>query len=905
MHYARMLRGTRQFLANSSIDAKRPNVHAGLRGDMGWLRELMVEAGPGFKSFGALARAALASPLWPEEVAVEARSLAAVFSKLDRGVDLEWLDDRPAVQLVLTEILDCSASEMDRPTRALRTREDDRVRLLDLPYARALDLRAEPPPPGPPPEVLHPERWGRIWWHAASGSGRSLVGRWLGARGRADFVDVLPGTHPPWSLGGPIFIELHESPAEALSETGFAERCCVAAPFWPEDVGLDPSCFVRVPPTLPSEFLPWLVDWVARRLPSDTRFESEPALEWLVEHALPLGLVDTPGSALGLCALMDEAGMEALRRCQLSGLVERYVLGRLTRVASRRPERTWFRDSHFQVLEALAEHWLVDAEGPWDTPRTRDQWLTRIPAELTRGRDLEWLRIGLPGANPMIRPNDVERAAQRLPPGGFRLLAVLEELGLLRAVGTNPEVLIPAPRWLWLGLMEHALQTVTGRSPLEWGEALLNPRLAERVAGALARRMRNDAVTAIEDVLELEAGDEPSYAAAIEVTFTRAGVELLSGCEIPSEPLGELFAEQLLLVVEMPGKLPGPVLGVPGEFGTSEGRHGLWLLCALAISEQLETRSGNVPLLNPWREARPDPRYRAQLDCIATAVIAAHARAEPWAFGAYRLVDRLRRVLGNSESDLAATHPLERPGEVLDQVVHGVLEWSALEPFSTEPSGLDALAQLADERKVPWESIAQAAWTAWNAAGRPESRLLALEHPRIGALWESLPVELLSEIVVGPARPRPAWARLGERHWTALASLLEESPERLEVASIPWRLAPQACLAQVLSSRTQVPQTVLEHIWRRYPEHAQRELARRLEPGTWALVELLRACPGEQIPRAADELSAPRVIRLPPPTRDAVREWLCHNVQQRPEGWRVLFRVLDQVERALRAATHQ
>jgi SAM-dependent methyltransferase len=58
------------------------------------------------------------------------------------------------------------------------------VRLEDVPFARVLDLGAEPLPPGIPDLVLQPPRWDRVLWVAASGAGRSLAGRWLAARGR-------------------------------------------------------------------------------------------------------------------------------------------------------------------------------------------------------------------------------------------------------------------------------------------------------------------------------------------------------------------------------------------------------------------------------------------------------------------------------------------------------------------------------------------------------------------------------------------------------------------------------------------------------------------------------------------------------------------------------------------------
>ena len=158
---------------------------------MGWLRDLMRAASPPYKSYGALARDALAHPRWPSDTRTKARSLAAVFSKLDREIDLEWLVDREAVKRVLAELLRCPLADV-RPSVHWRSERSAaasrRVRLHVLTYARALELVDEPLCPGFPNEVLEPAKWRSLWWHAPSGSGRSLAGQWLAARGVATFV---------------------------------------------------------------------------------------------------------------------------------------------------------------------------------------------------------------------------------------------------------------------------------------------------------------------------------------------------------------------------------------------------------------------------------------------------------------------------------------------------------------------------------------------------------------------------------------------------------------------------------------------------------------------------------------------------------------------------------------------
>src|SRR5690606_31230547 len=162
------------------------------RTEMGWIRDLMLLADAPPRSLGELGRRCLAHPGWPEEPRPKPRSLAAMLGRMDRGLDLEWLRDRPAVQQVLSEVLSCALADIQlscRPPDAGHgPSADPMLRLDDLPFARSLRLREEALPPGIP---LLPQRvsaWSAVWWYAPSGAGRSLVGRWLEARGAARWV---------------------------------------------------------------------------------------------------------------------------------------------------------------------------------------------------------------------------------------------------------------------------------------------------------------------------------------------------------------------------------------------------------------------------------------------------------------------------------------------------------------------------------------------------------------------------------------------------------------------------------------------------------------------------------------------------------------------------------------------
>src|SRR5882724_6842360 len=126
---------------------------------MGWLRDLMDQSDSACRSYGELARAALENSDWPAESRMGERSLASIFSKLDRNLEADWLAERVGVQGVLSKVLGVPLDDLRGPgsTGGNATRGDvRRLRLSALRYARALDLVEEPLCPGVPAAVLTP-----------------------------------------------------------------------------------------------------------------------------------------------------------------------------------------------------------------------------------------------------------------------------------------------------------------------------------------------------------------------------------------------------------------------------------------------------------------------------------------------------------------------------------------------------------------------------------------------------------------------------------------------------------------------------------------------------------------------------------------------------------------------------
>jgi len=139
----------------------------------------MDQSDSGCRSYGELARAALESSDWPTESRMAERSLASIFSKLDRNQEADWLAERVGVQRVLSKVLGVPLDDLrapGNPTAGAARGDLRRLRLSSLRYARALDLVDEPLCPGLPPVVLTPGAYRNTFWRAPSGSGRSLAG---------------------------------------------------------------------------------------------------------------------------------------------------------------------------------------------------------------------------------------------------------------------------------------------------------------------------------------------------------------------------------------------------------------------------------------------------------------------------------------------------------------------------------------------------------------------------------------------------------------------------------------------------------------------------------------------------------------------------------------------------------
>lgn len=905
---------------------------------MGWLRDLMGAASPPVDGYGELARRALAHPDWPADTQPQVRSLAALFSKLDRGIEIEWLADRDAAQRALALVLGCGVDAIRRAvTRDPADVSHGFVRWIDLPYARPLALREEALPPGLPARVLNPAGWRRLWWLAPSGSGRSLVGQWLAARGLARQLFAVHWREAVdrWTGAGPLFIELERADDVAGLDAALPDGpVCVAAPAPPAQ-GEGAWEVVHSPPLL--EALPTLLAWLDARLPRDGTFDANAARAWL-RPLIVSGELPSWGALLGAAGLLDARGVRDPRGQTLAQLAEPFVNERLEQASSRGSgEARWLARFGFDALIGMAQSALVSGAMPWEAARSLDEWIALVPADVRndsqpaeRGR-----ARSLSVAPVALRPS--ERAPGQVAPGAFRFVRGLVDAGLLAE--RTPGRLALSPKYLEAALLSRARRAlVRDATPFAWGEALLSPHAAPALLETLYEQLGHD-LAPLEQLAELDVSSKPALVAATEAALVCLGLRALSGADVSAEHLESAWNEQLAGLVELPGELPRPRLLCYAHHRVSPlARHAVWMLAALAASELLDDRRGRAhPLLRPWGSRTAPRALGAMLDAIYVELALPELAERDWAVEAFALAGRLlesdaagdgddsEAVASDAESesrgrdaerDTLSWHPLGRPARLVRALTDGEIDAAWLEGFGDHPLDLRALAAACELRQVPWSRMAHALWKTWQRRACPAEcdRLFAPDGPHRDRLWPHLPPEVLGA----------AWERWTERApwplqsfgsalWPAFVDYFAERWPRAPTSPV-WRQAfeemslehlQQAIVrAGLLGAAEPEVRGWLERAWRRFPAWMSTLLAERASAAdAHAVARLLEAAP----PPFDDELLQPFGEELSRRSTgreviDAARAWLLAKISARRGDWRAAYALLAELESRLARA---
>jgi hypothetical protein len=832
------------------------------------------------------------------------RSLAAIFGKLDREENLGWLAGRPEVQLGLARALGSTRDVVRLSLAPKKSAEPKRFIAWDaLPYARGLDLVEEQPFPGVPTEVLRPGAYGRLVWVAPSGGGRSLVGRFLEARGLAEFVSAPRFAAASIPRARPLYLELG-SP-EGFELDALEPGTCVALPEpWEPSGALSDVRVVHSPKI--ADVLDELLAWCRARLAANTGFDEKRMARWLSSGVFADGAARSVGDVLGLVGLADALGMEALETRPLGRIARDFVRRRAAeRLDPDGPSTPWARRSAFDALVAIARAFAVD-DAPPLVVGTSEEWSLALPAELKHGPDLDWLRAALPGADPQLLRSDVERAVTKLPPGAFRLLRTFETLGLMER---SPDGLLALrPHWLVRAAESEALSSIVDGAPAGWGEALLSPRTAPAVATRLVARARSSALR-LDELAEPDASDSPVHAASVEGAFRAVGLGVLLGAEISPELAEALWDEQLRLLFERPGALPAPRIehsvassdGAPVELGAWALGRGAFYLAGLGLSELFDAAQGRAhPLLRPWQAQKAPDGLPALLDEARRAL--EHPAAPPELAARFAaLVARLRSVVGPLGTG-GTPHALERAAAVADETSLGVLAWPSIAALERDPVARAGTRYLVETRKLEGTFV-EAVFQAYRDAGSPRDEVGVLFSPELAPLLlAGAPGEALQTLLPALAA-RDDFAELaGER----LGALVDGAPDDAPLDLC--RQVPESPLdaALALASRAGRDDAMAE-LWLRFPaaltRHAASLVSRPDEASRRALAVLFRSAPleaTEPLARALDDIE--KLMKSPTETLTAVRELLHARIARRAPGWRAAYALFSELEERCRAA---
>ncbi|HEY4104667.1 MAG TPA: hypothetical protein VGM44_12285 [Polyangiaceae bacterium] len=705
---------------------------------------------------------------------------------------------------------------------------------------------------------------------------------------------------------GPVFIELHaqRGPLPPAPRAGV----CVAGDFEPGNSGWQE---LRSAPV--ESYLADLVAWIAERLPADGRFDRARTLAWLSGEMRDSGVLDGLGAALGLCGLADELGVHTLQRKSLRQIAERFCRDRL--LATLDPEAlhsAWLRRSGYDALVGLGRRLLADSDAPWDEPRALETWLELVPLEHQRGPDLDWMRLSLSQTDSAIRPSDIEKAARKIPPGAFRIVRALQRAELLRDPFTSagshqaPETRLSlGPRWFSNALRRDATEALVSSSAQDFGEALLRGHAAPSIARELVLRLSDRGSAFIDNVLELESADSAGHAAAVDMTFRAAGVALLGGAELAPESLEALWDEVMEARLELPGELPCPRIEYDAPEPDALLTRGIWYLAALAVTSELGQRAGRRhALLRPWKASGVSP----ELGAICRQIAGDLPRApgdRVWVLRAFSLIGRLRAEIG-ALGKVDAPELLERPGVIVDEVSHGVLAWPSIAGIDADELGLPALQALAEERNVPFATVAHAIWEAWDDAQRPSNgaRFLAPDSPFASWFWPHVPSEILEALLCDARATNIPYESFTDSSWQAFLRAIDTTPARAEDAHA-FLEAPDSVLATALERGVE-SRAFYAGLWRRVPERAALELGRELDgpndKTTPRLRALLEAAPPRELARVFAAFSRPDIANLGPEKLATVRRFLHDYVRARKAGYGEAYARLSELERRIALA---
>lgn len=910
---------------------------------MGWLENLAV--GARFSTLGKVARAAVHRSDWPEGESRNERSIENMLRLVDQKQKKGqvWLEKRPDVREILADLLGVSAESLDPGLQEPDGPADPRVELKELREARPIDLRKESLYPGIPEEVLEPSEWGRSWWFANAGAGKTIVGKWLEARKLATWLrgDRLADVIPLLPATGPVYIEIARP--DTTDATRWAEDLeerdvCVAAPFLPvpldevmdvagqrkewetapeeerdeeEKPELDAAwTWIKTPPR--DEWVEDLIRWVGERMRPGGGFNADAVLEF-VQAGPWSGILDTPGEYIGICGVFEHLGAERLASASAEEFAVSFLASRIERPDLGAPTM-WTPKDLFRLISGCVEGAMVNS-GVEDTFMSEQALKEWMPADsLPAGDDSALLRLADVPAPSLA---DLDAARRRARPTAGGAIRELHRLHLLEKSGEGTVSL--RPMWLALVAAQPAIERLIAEPDRGLGRLLLRPKAAPWPLKALRDHFLREEEEdpwpdagwkLIERVVGSLQWSDAASVAVLEALFQAVGIALLD-VEMPADAvtLRRLWDAQMRLAVNRYTNAP-PQPRVFELERDSGGWENGWYVAALSISERL-TGAGMAPptsALAPWT-ADAFPELADQLLWALDWTCSAGTRggrgtsddaASPdFLDDAWRLAGRIYRRFG-VPTGVPVPRTLFAPFSFVEAIKLGKTPlWSGRVDLA---STWDVLARVADDDGLAIEAVLDALWRAKDEHGHAA----LLMHHTIPEqwrrrLWAALPRDVFAagfnssnfQIHSMP------WTFLLPVHWDVVVDAWRADKNRRSFDGVEH--LPESHARIVVRER--LPgvwrRDVYDGIWERYPamcvEEAVAELLTPPLPGEpeGAIWRTPSGRVGEVVKAVEPHLAT---ILADPTTRAHLARWARYEVAGRGQHWEEAWRLLNAAE---------
>ncbi|EAU64234.1 hypothetical protein STIAU_4584 [Stigmatella aurantiaca DW4/3-1] len=860
-----------------------------------------------------MARQLKALPAWPPEEKLGENSLGTYLGDFDKGKKLDWLQDRPRVRAVLAQFLHLHPEDLDSQLVELTSpskRPRPEIQFWDVDIRR-VDPRKEPPPPVFPQAVLDTGDW-PVLWRAPSGSGRTLVGKWIEAQGVARFIQAENWAEALGQLvdGQDTFIELmspdglpRDPPAGArplsvcVAVEGAPRRRGRPQHFFPLSAEKEPEFTwdqVSSPP--PATWLEPLVNWVHERSHKDPHFDAKACVDWMQDTLIPQRILDGFGTVLGFIGLYaryskDIRSMEPKQAWMT--LAKLFLRMRKDQVETQ--IETGKVPDLLKQLTHLGQA-VLQGEHPWQEPQRWNEWLelARMPSD---EQALAYLKR-LSGQHGLqLNERQLQKAVEKQPPSASAILHSLQQLQLLRE--KRPRLYTLHPRWLLTTLLTQAADDLLNESHEKWGTALLKAHGARFVMASLLGRCGTGDFKPIQRLLETRPFDSPAWAAAVECAFRALGLTVFRGTsEVPQKILSEVLELQQRLLIDRNG-WPRPRISYSPDIDYLPLKYGLWLLAGHTLVDRLRAKpEGLHPMLTLQGNFPQGSELSQALSQVWTAVFD-ESSDESLQFRVLSFYGRLLPRTGLFSNAFARVHDLQVPAFLLTRLQPGALLWGDVEHASWDKL-FPLLPQYAAQHQQPWEPIVNALWRAWLAQDKDGSSLFSFQQPWAQDLWALVPPEvLLSQRLSWVLREeRFPYERLRDEQWSALLTSWKDNPHRdfSERENRLWQHTPARFIRQAIAERLIRPHdnAALRQIWKTAASTVRDEVQRLLQEGDaeWAMT-LAWSAPPEETPnllalvhQASRHNDAPRATFI---------SWLHGRITDRTPGWEQAWTLLNEL----------